>query len=87
MAGKISPELLERLKEAAESEPEREIPVIVNLIPTGDLKELERKGLTIHSRFEYISAVAGTIPAARAEELAQLDQVKSVEFDGEVRAL
>ena len=87
MSAKISDELLKRLKEASKAEPQREIPVIVTITPGADLTALKQKGLKIQQTFENISAVSGTITAAKVNEVALLELVENIEYDGEVQAL
>lgn len=99
MASKINSELLKRLREieasskgggVAASNAPREVPVIVTVDSVDDVKALEKKGFKLERKFESISAVSGTLPAdmdsvkSFAEEL---DQVKAVEYDGEMHAL
>jgi hypothetical protein len=85
MTAKINDELLQELKRARQSEPQREIPVIITLTDWAKRKELEAEGLRITHAFENISAVSGTLTPAEVEAVAQLEQVKIIEFDGEVR--
>ena len=87
MGARISKGLLQWLREAEQTEPQREIPVIVTTVANADLTELEQKGLKIQRRFENIPAVCGTICAADVKQVAQLDQVEIIEEDGEVWAL
>lgn len=86
MTAKISDELLKRLDEAEKAEPQRELPVIVTITTGADLDALEQKGLKIQGTFESISAISGTLTAAQVNEVAQLDQVENIEYDGEVWA-
>jgi hypothetical protein len=87
VTAKVSDELLKRLEEAEQTEPQREIPVIVTIAVDADLAELERKGLKVQQTFQNISAVSGTLTAAEANEVAQWDQVERIEYDGAVWAL
>lgn len=84
MTAKISNELLQVSKQARQTNPQQEIPVIVTL--TGPIKraELEANGLRISHVFDLISTVSGTLRPAEVKTLAQLEQVKIIEFDGEV---
>jgi hypothetical protein len=84
---KVSDELLKLLKEAEREEPDREIPVIITVKAGTDRAALEAKGFRIQRVFEIISAISGTLTAAEANELAQLDQVELIEYDGPVWAL
>jgi hypothetical protein len=83
---KIDSDLQARLQAAREREPEREIPVIVTIVPGSDLDLLTQSGLVIERAFELISAVSGTTHAADVQRLAQLDVVVRVEYDGPVHA-
>ncbi|MGH9831755.1 MAG: protease inhibitor I9 family protein [Blastocatellia bacterium] len=85
MTAKISDELLQELKRAEQTDPQREIPVIVTINGPINRAELEEKGLRIAQVFDFISAVSGTLTPAEAQALAQLDQVERIEFDSEVR--
>jgi len=83
---KIDSELRKQI-EAAAAEPQREIPVIVNLAAEADVTELTRRGLKIENVFDSISAVAGTLTAAEIRALSQWDQVTAIEYDGQMYAL
>jgi len=87
MSIKIDPELSQHLQEALSAEPHREIPVIVTLSEGADIAELERRGLKVHRRFESISAVSGTMTAAAVSQIAALDSVARIEYDGKAWAL
>jgi hypothetical protein len=87
MSTKITAELLKRLDEAAITDPQREIPVIVTIRREADLAGLEQKGLKIQRTFQNISAVAGTIPVAEVNALAELDQVEAIDYDETASAL
>ena len=87
MSPKINAELLKRFKEVEHKDPGRQISVIVSVAKGIDLTTLERKGLKIQRVFENIHAVAGMLTAAVANDIAQLDEVDKIEYDGEVRAL
>lgn len=83
MSTKVNDELFRHLEEAEKVEPQREIPVIVTFTKGTDLAALEQKGLKIQRTFENISGVSGTLTAAAIKEVARLDQVERIEFDGE----
>jgi len=85
MTAKISDELSQELKRAEKTDPQREIPVIVTVNGPINRAELEKEGLRIAHVFDFISAVSGTLTPAQAQALAQSDQVKRIELDGEVR--
>lgn len=87
MTTKVSDELLKQLEEAEKEEPQREIPVILTITAGADPATLQQKGLRIRRIFEGISAISGTLTAAEVSELAQLDQVEVIEYDGPVWAL
>lgn len=84
MTAKISNELLQRVQQAEQLNSQSEIPVIVTLNGPLNRAELEANGLRINQVFDLISAVSGTLRAAAITTLAQLEQVKLIEFDGEV---
>jgi hypothetical protein len=87
MAEKISATVLKQLDEAATTDPRREIPVIVTIRTGADLAALAQKGLKIQRTFQNISAVAGTIPSANVNALADLDQVETIDYDETAWAL
>ena len=87
MAGKINKELKKRIEELSKDDSQQEIPVIITTKPNADPDELKKKGLKIEHTFENISAVSGTIPAAKIKEVAQSDEIESIEYDGEMWAL
>ena len=87
MSKKINARLLGVLKKAEREDPQREIPVIVTTTSKVDPASLEQRGLKITHTFENIPAVSGTLAASKLKAVAELDQVESIEYDGEVRAL
>jgi hypothetical protein len=87
MSAKISANLLQRLDEAAITDPQREIPVIVTIRSGADLAALEQKGLKIQRTFQNISAVAGTIPVGEVNTLAEVDEVEAIDYDETAWAL
>lgn len=87
MPGKIDSQLQTRLDEAASQDPQREIPVVITLKVGADVTALERTGMKVQRAFEAIPAVAGTVTASQARQLAQLDQVELIEADTEAHAL
>ncbi len=84
METKLSAELSEMLRQAEETDPQQEVPVIVTLQGDADATELERRGLRISHRLDFISAVSGTAQAAAVQQIAQSDSVARIEYDGEV---
>jgi hypothetical protein len=87
MSPKISANVLQRLDEAAITDPQREIPVIVTIRSGADLAALEQKGLKIQRTFQNISAVAGTIPVGEVNTLAEVDEVEAIDYDETAWAL
>jgi len=87
MTTKVSDELLKQVEEAEKEEPQQEIPVIVTITAATDPMIMQQKGLRIQRIFKNISAISGTLTAAEVKELAQLDQVEVIEYDGPVWAL
>ncbi|MGH9906640.1 MAG: protease inhibitor I9 family protein [Pyrinomonadaceae bacterium] len=87
MAGRIDDELQQEVSRLESTEPEREIPVIVNLNDWSKRGEVKEKGLKVEHEFENISALSGTLTPAEVKDVSQLGQVESIEFDGEVRAI
>jgi nucleotide-binding universal stress UspA family protein len=84
MSTKITAEVLEQAQRRAAGE---EVPVIVTLAAGTDAKALERQGLKVRQTWDSISAVAGTVAPDKLRDLADLDQVELIEYDGEVHAL
>ncbi len=87
MTTKVSDELLKQVEEAEKEEPQQEIPVIVTITAGTDPMIMQQKGLRIQRIFKNISAISGTLTAAEVKELAQLDQVEVIEYDGPVWAV
>lgn len=87
MTTKVSDELLKQVEEAEKEEPQQEIPVIVTITAGTDPMIMQQKGLRIQRIFKNISAISGTLTAAEVKELAQLDQVEVIEYDGPVWGL
>jgi hypothetical protein len=87
MTTKMNEALSRQIEEAKTVEPEREIPVIVTVRPGSDLSALEQQGVKIQHIFKNISAVRGTLTPAVANQVAGLEIVELIEYDGEVHAL
>jgi hypothetical protein len=83
MTTKIATDLLEEVKRAEQTSPPREIPIIITLNGPANLKELEEKGLKIIHSIELLPGVSGTVTPDKLPALAELPQVKTIEFDGE----
>ncbi len=86
MTAKIDVELQNQIK-SAQSDPQREIPVIVSLAAGANIEKLAQRGLKINRIFDAIEAVAGTLTAAEINALSKWDQVNRIEYDGEMHAL
>jgi len=87
VSAKISEAFARMLEEAYAEAPEKEIPVIVTITAGSDVETLARKGLKVQRVFENVPAVSGTLTATEVRELAEVEQVEKVEYDGEVHAL
>jgi hypothetical protein len=87
MSIKIDPELLRQIDAAKKTQTQQEIPVIVTITPGADLAPLEARGLKIERTFENISAVAGKLKWTEIDNIALLDQVERIEYDGQMQAL
>jgi hypothetical protein len=85
MSGKINAELSRRLKD--DKSTETELPVIITVKENADLGSLKKTGLKINHVYQNINAVSGTLPASAVNSVAKLDDVKMIEFDGEVHTL
>lgn len=83
---KIDPSLVKDLKAAAKANPQQEFPFIVTLKPGASPSILESR-VKVQRSFESIRAVAGTMTLQKALELAKLDAIEHIEYDGEVKAL
>lgn len=88
MSTKLNDELTKHLEENATSgNPQQDVPVIVTVKEWHGTAELEKHGLRIGHTFESIYAVSGTARPEAIEELAGLENVAVIEYDGEMRAL
>jgi hypothetical protein len=87
MSEKINSELQAECENASQTEPHKQIPVIVTVNDWSRRAELEQSGLRVSNAFEIINAIAGTLTCDQVKALAELDQVQKIEFDGEVRAI
>ena len=83
MTAKITSELLEEIKRAEQTGEQPEIPIMVTLNGPANLKELEERGLKIIHSIELLPGVSGTLTPDKLRALAELPQVKIIEFDGE----
>lgn len=83
MNSKINADLARKIEAIGQTEPTREIPVIVTTRAGADLAVIGKKGLKVERIFESISAVAGTIPAGKIADVALLDEVELIEYDAE----
>jgi len=78
-------ETLTRYLKNPELSPNEEIPVIITMRDvTEDLSFLEEKGFLVKFQYHAINAAAGTATADKIEDIAELDRVEKIEFDGEV---
>ncbi|MDQ3680360.1 MAG: hypothetical protein M3378_07430 [Actinomycetota bacterium] len=84
---KIHHGLLKRSREMRRDRPDHEIPVIVTVSPGVDMAAMESRGLKVERTLASVSAVAGTVAADELEGLAALEEVRSIEYDGEIQAL
>lgn len=87
MSRKVSQELAAEVDNARETQPDREIPVIVTIRPGGELTELKQKGLHVRQVFDNIPSVAGTMKASDIDQLAESEQVQIIELDSQAHAL
>ena len=63
---------------------DKEIPLIITLEPGSDVAAMEMK-MTETRRFDVMDAISGKVRDVRG--LAELPQVRKIEYDGEVRIL
>jgi hypothetical protein len=84
---KCDAEVEARLQEAERGGRAGQIAVIVTFHPDVAWEALRRHGLQVRQVFEGLHAVAGEVPTLQVRDLAALDWVLRIEFDGEVRAL
>ena len=89
MNAEISQEVVDKVKEALETDPEMKIPLIITFEPNygSDFSSLESEGLQVNNTLTSINAVAGTVPANQIASLARQPKIKKVEYDGEVKAI
>ena len=71
MPPKINTELWEECKTAAQTEPQREILVIVTLTDWSRRTELKEKGRRVNHSFDSIFAVAGTLTCLEVMAIAR----------------
>lgn len=74
------------LQEMEAEHPDKEIPVIITLEPGSDAALLEAS-MTETRRFEVMNAISGKVNVRDVRGLAELPQVRKIEYDGEVRIL
>lgn len=84
---KIQASLAQRVTAMKVDRPEDPIPVIVTVRPGTGTAGMESKGLNVERSLESVSAVAGTVAAGDIEDLATLEEVRAIEYDGEIRTL
>ncbi len=83
MAQELMLNCYKRLNDLRLTEQEREIPVIITLNDWAGRVELEEKGLRGRACFrEHICGI-GHAYTSEVKDVAQLEQVESIEFDGE----
>lgn len=88
MSAKINNELKRHLEEnVASGSAQQEVPVLATVKEWKGTAELENCGLKVGHTFESVAAVSGTASPAAIEELAALENVVKIEYDGEMRAL
>jgi len=87
MAATLPADLLQQVRDAERDDPQRAIPVIVNLAPGASPTTLSQQGLQVTHEFEAISAVSGTATAAQVRRLATLAQVLSIDYDSTAHTL
>ena len=82
MNAKINEELKKQLAHAEETETVKGIPVIATLIEGADPSVLEQNGFKIQHFIESIRAVSMILTADEIRELAQMEHVEFIEYDG-----
>ena len=87
MVQKISGDLIEHMEDIRQRDANGTVSVIVTLKAGANRESLQKTDLRIENVFENISAVSGSVSISGVNELAQLDEVELVEFDGEMHAL
>jgi hypothetical protein len=63
------------------------IPVIITLEHGEDVESLMIKGIKPRIVYQNIPAVAATLTRGQIKDIAEMPQVKSIEFDSEAKAL
>lgn len=74
------------LQEMEVEHPDKEIPVIITLEPGSEVAILEAS-MTETRRFGVMNAISGKVNVRDVRGLAELTQVRKIEYDGEVRIL
>jgi hypothetical protein len=83
-ADKIQPELAKRLQDVAPAESGTKIPVIISLKKGVEVSTLDEKGL---KPYRNMPGYFGGLTAEEVEDVAQMDEVRTIEYDGKVWAL
>ena len=74
------------LREMETEHPDKEIPLIITLEPGSNVAAMEMK-MTETRRFDVMDAISGKVKVRDVRGLAELPQVRKIEYDGEVRIL
>ena len=82
MNARINEALKNKLAHAEESDTVKGIAVIATLIEGADPEALEQKGFKIQNYIDSIRAVSMVLTADEIRELAQLELVELIEYDG-----
>ncbi len=87
MNDKITPQVREQAERVAASGSGEGVPVIVTFVSGTDPKTLEERGLDVRQVWKSISAASGRLAPEKLSDLAALEEVRLIEYDGEVHAL
>jgi len=81
MNDKISKELQSIIKDCGNQKDDIQVIVSYNYEEKIDKQELEKAGLKIENEFENIKSIAGVISSDKISELAEINNIVSIEFD------
>ncbi len=87
MTDKISEELLQLMDDARQQEPDRPLNIIITMVEGVNPNELAEQGFELRQVYDTIPAASATMTAEQINALASSNQVKRIEYDGEMYAL
>lgn len=77
----ITPELFDLMEKVASTNPETPFQLVITTEPNTPVETLQKAGLRVEHEIPIISAVSGTATFEAVKRLANLKEVKQVEYD------